>query len=107
MDQEEHMAQVSAQCDLFEEVLPWLLPTHWGRWVVYLDKIRAICDTEDKALHWAYESLDPAQPFIIVQVRERRPVLASAALAFGAAEDDRIEEKGADDEQDNGCRGSG
>jgi len=76
--------QVVAQQERFEkEDLPNLLRTSSGEWVAYLDGAYTLHPTEDAALRWAYDNLGADKPFVIIQVREQRPVLLSPALAFG------------------------
>lgn len=75
--------KVAEQYDKFLLDLPALKATYGGRWIVYLDGVQSVHDTERGALKAAVEAFGFDGGFTVVQVVDQEPVLLTAALAFG------------------------
>lgn len=66
----------------FEAALPELLSAHAGRWIVWLDGVRSLHDSEAEAHAWAADNLPPDSGRLVVRVAARRPVVLSGIAAF-------------------------
>ncbi len=67
----------------FEAALPELLSAHAGRWIVWLDGVRSLHDSEAEAHAWAADNLPPDSGRLVVRVAARRPVVLSGIAVFG------------------------
>lgn len=56
------------QWEMFLRELPTLIAVHRGRWAVYLDGLRHVCDDQGIALDWAYAHLQHDAGFVIAMV---------------------------------------
>ena len=66
----------------FEAALSGLLVIHANRWVVWLDGLRSVHDTEAEAHAWVADNLSPDSGRVIARVAPRRPVPLSGIAAF-------------------------
>lgn len=78
-------AKVMAQYELFSAALPGLRGRYEGRWVVWLDRVLVVLNTEEEAFAWVDANLPLHSGCVIARVESQDPVLLSAAFAFGAA----------------------
>lgn len=65
-------SRVHVQWEKFVAELPELIRRHAGRWAVYMDGLRHVCDDEDAALEWAYANLPHDAGFVIAVVETPR-----------------------------------
>lgn len=66
---EERCAQRVIQHEKLSQILPSLLHDHKGKWVVFLDEVVGIYDTEPEAEADAMKYFGILLPFIIVQIK--------------------------------------
>lgn len=78
------MRKVIEERALFDRVLPELLETIPGKWVVFHNgEVRAVYDDEDEAYVFALETLGRDAGFLLTRVEESRPIPMTAAIMFG------------------------
>ncbi len=74
--------KVARQDQLFRRELPKLLRSDPGRWVIFLDGVVGVFDSEAEAYKTALQRFGLDGGFVVAQVEEHEPILMSAAFAF-------------------------
>ena len=76
--------QVLEETKRFRAVLPSLLKTHRGKWVVFLNgEVKSAHDDETSAYADAIRLFGPDVPYVIAPIVETAPTPVTAAVAFG------------------------
>lgn len=83
MDRQEAVeAEVRAQQKLFDRQLTALMQMHAGKWVVFLDGVQGVYDTETAASRAALQKFGLDRGPVIAKVERTEPVLLHAAFVF-------------------------
>jgi hypothetical protein len=75
--------KVRQEMERFNAALPELMKALQGKWVIFKDgQVQSHHDDETSAYLKAVETYGLEGGFVIAEVREQKPVLLSAAVAF-------------------------